>query len=604
VAVHLLAPCDEEIPLVPAPRGYFVGVGPDVGPGAQYKYVLDGQREFPDPASRFQPLGVHGPSAVIAPAAYAWQDGGWSGVAQSDLVFYELHVGTFTSEGTFDAIIPRLDGLRELGVTAIELMPIAQFPGARNWGYDGVYPYAVQDSYGGPEGLQRLVDACHARGLAVFLDVVYNHLGPEGNYLGEYGPYFTDRYKTPWGPALNFDGPHSDEVRRYFVEQALYFLTAFHLDGFRLDAVHAIADQSAVPFLQDLAAAVHSRAEQLGRRVQVIAESDQNDARLVLPPIVHGYGLDGQWSDDLHHALHSLLTGERAGYYEDFGELEHLAQAYRRGFVFAGEYSSHRQRRHGSPPRLLRGEQLVVCSQNHDQVGNRARGERLSALVDFNRLKLAAAVVLLSPFVPLLFMGEEYGEPRPFLYFTSHGDPALVEAVREGRRTEFAGFAWQGEVPDPQDAATFAASKLQHELARQEQHSVLREFYAELLRLRRKIPSLAALDKDLVEARILAPGNVLFVRRKAALLSQHHGSGAGDDQGAEACMLFAFAQELCSVAPQFPPGHWVKRLDAAEERWCGPGSAVPSAVDATESLCLTLSPSSAAVFTRASDPPL
>jgi maltooligosyltrehalose trehalohydrolase len=601
VAVRLLAPRDERLPLAPADRGYFAGVAPATGPGALYKYVLNGQRELPDPASRFQPQGVHGPSAVVDPTAFEWHDAGWSGIAQPDLVFYELHVGTFTPEGTFDAVIPYLDELRELGVTAIELMPVAQFPGARNWGYDGVYPYAVQDSYGGPAGLQRLVDACHARGLAVFLDVVYNHLGPEGNYLGQYGPYFTDRYRTPWGLALNFDGPHSDEVRRYFVEQALYLLTTFHLDGFRLDAVHAIADQSAVPFLQELAAAVHAQGARLGRRVQVIAESDLNDARLVLPPIVNGYGLDGQWSDDLHHALHSLLTGERTGYYHDFGALEHLARAYQRGFVYAGEYSPHRQRRHGNSPRLVRGDQLVVCAQNHDQVGNRARGERLSELVSFDRLKLAAGVVLLSPFLPLLFMGEEYGEPRPFLYFTSHGDLRLAEAVRNGRRAEFASFAWQGEVPDPQDAATFAASKLQHGLAQEGQHRVLREWYGELLRLRRELPALAALDKDQVDARVLAPANVLFVRRGLPPLGAAQRWAAGEAEGAEVCIIFGFGPEACAVDLPFPGGRWRKRLDAADARWLGEGSALPETIEGCGPVHVTLSPWSLALYSRRAD---
>jgi maltooligosyltrehalose trehalohydrolase len=611
VAVRLMAPREERLPLASDGRGYFAGVVADAGPGALYKYVLNGQRELPDPASRSQPRGVHGPSAVIDPSTFTWADATWRGVAQADLVFYELHVGTFTLEGTFDAIIPHLEGLRELGITAIELMPVAQFPGDRNWGYDGVYPYAVQDSYGGPEGLQRLVAACHARGLAVFLDVVYNHLGPEGNYLGEYGPYFTDRYSTPWGLALNFDGPYSDEVRRYFVEQALYFLSAFHLDGFRLDAVHAIADQSAVPFLQELATAVHARGERLGRRVQVIAESDLNDARLILPPTLGGYGLDGQWSDDLHHALHSLLTGERGGYYHDFGALEHLARAYEQGFVYAGEYAPHRQRRHGNSPRLVRGDQLVVCAQNHDQVGNRARGERLSELVPFERLKLAASVVLLAPFLPLVFMGEEYGEPHPFLYFTSHDDPALVEAVRNGRRAEFAAFAWRGEVPDPQDAATFAASRLQHELAARGQHRALRELYGELLRLRQALPALASLDKERVDARVVAPAEVLFVRRwtpPASFGSARLGGGnatrawwAGASEGAEACIIFSFGDAPVAVELPFPAGGWSKRLDSADARWLGAGSTLPDAIEAPVSRHATVSPWSAAVYSRQSD---
>jgi maltooligosyltrehalose trehalohydrolase len=442
----------------------------------------------------------------------------------------------------------------------------------------------------------------------VFLDVVYNHLGPEGNYLGRYGPYFTDRYRTPWGLALNFDGPHSDEVRRYFLEQALYLLTAFHLDGFRLDAVHAIADQSAVPFLQELATAVHAQGERLGRRVQVIAESDLNDARLILPPVVGGYGLDGQWSDDLHHALHSLLTGERGGYYHDFGDLQHLARAYAQGFVYAGHYSAHRQRRHGNSARLVRGDQLVICAQNHDQVGNRATGERLTALVGFEQLKLAAGVVLLAPFLPLLFMGEEYGEPHPFQYFPSHGDAGLVQAVREGRRAEFAGFAWQDEVPDPQDPATFNASKLQHELATDGQHRVLRELYGALLRWRREVMALAALDKDTVDAQALAGTNVLFVRRWSepspvalpwgAAGAVAHGTAADATMaGTEACIMMCFDQEPRTTDLPVPAGRWAKLLDTADDRWLGAGSCLPDVIDATGPVRATLSPWSVAVYT-------
>ena len=316
-------------------------------------------------------------------------------------MLYELHVGTFTAQGTFDAIVPHLDELKDLGITSIELMPVAQFPGDRNWGYDGVYPFAVQNSYGGPEGLKRLVNACHQRGLAVTLDLVYNHLGPEGNYLQDFGPYFTDRYRTPWGSAINFDGPESDEVRRFFIENALYWVTEFRVDALRLDAVHGIFDFSALHFLQELAAAVHEQAEQLNRRIYVIAESDLNDVRIVRSPELGGYGLDAQWNDDFHHALHTLLTGERTGYYEDFGRIQDLAKAFAEGFVYSGAYSPARRRRHGNSSKDLAAPRFVVFAQNHDQVGNR---HRLSALVSFEWLKLAAAVVLLSPFIPLLFI--------------------------------------------------------------------------------------------------------------------------------------------------------------------------------------------------------
>ena len=424
VEVRLVAPQERLLPLKKAEAGYFHGVLERVEPGARYFYRLDGTRERPDPASRFQPEGVHGPSQVIEPD-FPWTDQGWCGLGLPAYVIYEIHVGAFTPAGTFEAVIPHLAELKELGITALELMPVAQFPGRRNWGYDGVFPYAVQNSYGGPAGLKRLVDACHRHGLAVILDVVYNHLGPEGNYLGDYGCYFTDRYRTPWGEAVNFDGPHSDEVRRFFIENALYWIGDCHIDALRLDALHAIFDQSPQPFLAELAEAVHAQAEGLNRRVHLMAESDLNDVRLIRPPELGGYGLDAHWNEDFHHALHTLLTGEQGGYYEDFGRLAQLAKAFREGFVYSGQYSPYRRRRHGSSSRGLPGQRFIVFAQNHDQVGNRLLGDRLTRLVSFEALKLAAGAMILSPFLPLLFMGEEYGEVAPFHYFISHSDPAV-----------------------------------------------------------------------------------------------------------------------------------------------------------------------------------
>ncbi|GIW39662.1 MAG: malto-oligosyltrehalose trehalohydrolase [Candidatus Binatia bacterium] len=474
-----------EVPLEKRPDGVREARVRGVGPGTRYAFLLEG-RARPDPTSRFQPEGVHGWSEIVDPSAFSWSDRDWTGLGCEDLVLYELHVGTYTEEGTFEAILPHLRALRELGVTALELMPVAEFPGRRNWGYDGVLPYAPHGAYGGPDGLRRLVDAAHAERLGVFLDVVYNHLGPEGNYLGEFGPYFTDAYRTPWGAALNFDGPDSDEVRRYFLDNALYWMHEFHVDGLRLDAVHAIFDFGAIPFLEELASRVREEAERLGRRFLLIAESDRNDPRLVRPPRRGGYGLDAVWNDDFHHALHAALTGERDGYYADFGSVEHLAKAFRDRFVYDGVYSRYRRRRHGAPAGDVPASRFVVFAQNHDQVGNRALGERLSRLVCFERLKLAAALVLLSPYVPLLFMGEEYGETNPFLYFVSHGDPELLSAVREGRKREFAAFGWTGEIPDPGSAGTFLASKLDHSRAGQEPHATLRRLYGELLGLRRR----------------------------------------------------------------------------------------------------------------------
>jgi len=395
VEVRVKTPAERVFPLRRDERGYHYGLVEGLEPGGRYYYCLDQSVERPDPASSFQPEGVHGPSEVIDPA-FDWEDQGWFGLPLRDYLIYELHVGTFTPEGTFDAIIPLLPELIELGVTALELMPVAQFPGARNWGYDGVYPYAVQDSYGGPSGLKRLVNACHQCGLAVVLDVVYNHLGPEGNYLREFGPYFTDRYRTPWGAALNFDGEHSQEVRRFFLENALRWQTQFHLDALRLDAVHAIKDCSARPFLQELAQLTRQRSEQLNRRFYLIAESDLNDARLTAPEVLGGYGLDGQWSDDFHHSLHVLLTGERDGYYMDFGGTGLLAKVFREGYAYTGQYSAYRRQPHGNSPRLNSAKQFVVYSQNHDQVGNRRDGDRLSRLAHLEGLKLAAGTVLLS----------------------------------------------------------------------------------------------------------------------------------------------------------------------------------------------------------------
>jgi maltooligosyltrehalose trehalohydrolase len=458
--------------------------------GCDYWYRINGQLDRPDPVSRSRPEGVHGPSRIVDPGSFEWTDHAWSGVPLSELVIYELHVGCFTPEGTFESAIPRLEPLRDLGVTAIELMPVAEFPGSRNWGYDGVSLYAPQSSYGGPEGLRRLVNAAHQTGLAVILDVVYNHLGPEGNYLRDFGPYFSDRHRTLWGEGWNLDGPDSDEVRRYIVDNALYWITEFRLDGLRLDAADTVIDQSAVHLLEELASLVHRQAISLKRRVSVIAETAANDPRFVQSRELGGYGLDAQWSDDFHHAVHVALTRERQGYYADFGGVAPVAKALAERFVNDGRYSVFRRRRHGRPALELPTDRFVICVQNHDQVGNRARGERLSVLLPPDALRLCAAILLLSPYVPLLFMGEEYGETRPFLYFVSHGDPELVEAVRQGRRREFAGFGWSGDIPDPQAESTFEASRLEWEAACRPPHARLRALYRDLLELRRMRPAL------------------------------------------------------------------------------------------------------------------
>lgn len=565
--------------------GYHRAVVEGLRPGARYLYSLGGVKECPDPASRFQPLGVHGASQLDS-GSFEWTDQGWQGLPLEDYVLYEIHLGTFTPEGTLDSAAAALDELRELGISAVELMPVAQFPGERNWGYDGVYPFAVQASYGGPQALKRFVNACHARGLAAVVDVVYNHLGPEGNYLADFGPYFTGRYRGLWGSAVNFDGPESGEVRRYFIENALYWITEFHFDALRLDAIHGIFDFSSQPFLGELGARVHERAERLGRKVYVIAESDLNDSRVMAPAAQGGCSLDAQWSDDFHHALHTLLTGERAGYYQDFGQLGQLAKAFREGYVYSGEYSAYRRRRHGNSSRALEARQFVVFAQNHDQVGNRLRGDRLASLVSFESLKLAAGVVILSPFIPLLFMGEEYGETAPFLYFISHGDPAVVEATRRGRRQEFAAFAWEGEIPDPQDEATFLRSKIHPELRRQGRHRTLAQFYQELLRLRRSRPALRHLSKETLEVKTSEEGRVLTLRRWHA--------------GDEVWAAFRFGDQVASLAVPVPSGAWRKELDSEDERWGGSGSLLPDRLEGRAERSLLLEPRAFVVLSRPS----
>lgn len=484
------------LPMHRLPGGYFEfehAVDTQWTEGLRYAYRLPGiDPDLPDPASHWQPEGVHHPSAVFQPENFTWSDAGWPGLRRDRLSLYELHVGTFTPAGTLDAAIERLPELAELGVTAIELMPLAQFPGNRNWGYDGVHLSAVQNTYGGPRALQRFVDAAHGAGLGVVVDAVYNHFGPEGNYLNLFGPYQTDRYHTPWGQAVNYDGADSDPVRRFVIDSACRWVRDFHVDGLRLDAVQTIYDFSPTHILAELAEAVHAEGARCGRSVVVTAETDQNDVRLVRPRDVGGYGLDAVWSDDFHHALHAVLTGERDGYYSDFGDPRQLAKAESKVFVYDGIYSPHRRRRHGTPTGDDPREQFIVCIQNHDQVGNRACGERLGELLDPAAQRLAAALLLTSPCTPLLFMGEEYGERRRFPFFCSFLDAGLVEAVREGRRREFREFAAaaKADLPDPQDPATFESARLAWQWPEGTTAAGLRSLYQTLLRARRSWPPL------------------------------------------------------------------------------------------------------------------
>jgi maltooligosyltrehalose trehalohydrolase len=578
VEVRITSPGEKVVTLRSDARGTFEGVVKGVGPGARYLFRLDGGREIPDPASRFQPLGVHGPSEVVDLGALAAirGDRGFACPPLADLVFYEIHVGTFTRAGTFEAAMAELPRLAALGVNALEIMPVAQFPGGRNWGYDGVFLFAAQDSYGGPEGLARLVAACHDHGIAAFLDVVYNHLGPEGNVLHELGPYFTSVYHTPWGSAINLDDRGCDEVRRFFIENALQWTMDYGFDGLRLDAVHALCDRSASPFLEELAREVKDRTRESGRTVHLVAESDLNDPRLVTPPSRGGLGLDAMWSDDLHHTIHALLTGETNGYYEDFGRVEHLARAWERGATYGGEHSAFRGRRHGRPLLGVSPERLVVCTQNHDQVGNRMLGERLTGLLDAASLELAAAVALLSPFTPLLFMGEEYGETAPFLYFTSHGDEELVRAVRKGRKAEFETFSWKGEPPDPQSPETYRRCVIDPDKRKRGHHLSLHDLYTRLLAARRGLPR--------------APVTVLNSEEPRWMVATR---GEGEETH---LLLFAFEEADGSATLPIPDGSYRLVLDAPSARARERG--YPETLTSGGSLDLPLPARSFAVYRR------
>jgi maltooligosyltrehalose trehalohydrolase len=500
-------------PLEPRARGYWVLPAPDLPAGTRYQLRLDGGLPLPDPRSSFQPEGVHGPSEWVDHSAFVWTDAEFVPRPLSHAVIYELHVGTFSAAGTFRAAIEHLDHLVDLGVTHVELMPVVEFPGSRGWGYDGVDLFAPHHAYGTPDELRGLVDACHARGLAVLLDVVYNHLGPDGNYLGHFGPYLTNEYATPWGAAMNLDGWGSDEVRRFFCDNALHWLEHYRFDGLRLDAVHAFHDRSAVPFLEQLSREVHALEQKVGRTKILIGESDLNDPRLIRSLEAGGLGLDAQWSDDFHHALRALLTGDRAGYYSDFGGLEDLTEAIMNGFVYAGRYSEYRRRTHGRPLGAVPLNRLLGYVQNHDQVGNRALGDRLGQSLTLPQLELAAAVVLTGPFVPMIFQGEEWNATSAFCYFTDHTDPELGAAVRAGRRREYAAFGWAPEaIPDPQAADSFARSKLSWGERSEPEHERLLAWYRSLIRLRAVEPSLTSSERPEVQIDPARPSVVAIQR--------------------------------------------------------------------------------------------
>lgn len=549
----------DPVPLNRIENGYWEKILGDTKPGDYYKFKLDEELEFPDPASRSQPDGVHSWSQIIDPNAHRWQDIHWKGLPISQMIIYELHVGTFTEEGTFEAVINKLDHLLELGVNTIEIMPISQFPGDRNWGYDGVYPYAAQHSYGGVEGLKNMIDACHGKGIAVILDAVYNHMGPEGNYLSQYGPYFTEKYQTPWGAALNFDDKHSDEVRNFFLQNALMWLEEFHFDGLRLDAIHEIIDRGARHLLKEMSQRVDELEEKTGKTYVLIAESDLNDTKVVNLYEKGGFGLEGQWVDDFHHSVHTLLTGEDGGYYRDYGKISHLAKAFRQGFIYDGIYSSYRKRTVGNSPRGLALHHFIVSIQNHDQVGNRMLGDRLTNLVPFEALKLAAGIMLTSPFVPMLYMGEEFAEDKPFQYFVSHGDPDLVKAVQQGRKREFEYFlTHEGDFPDPQSKDTFNNSKLNWDFQDNTEKKLIFELYKYLLKLRRE-GAFESFRKEEIKTEAFESNNLLIVKA---------------DGANSLFAVYNFSQESQTI--NLPEGDWDLLIASADKKWGGSETFTPA----------------------------
>ncbi|WP_374949207.1 malto-oligosyltrehalose trehalohydrolase [Mucilaginibacter sp.] len=527
--VHIWAPNTETVsvllpeqnltlPLEKNERGYFGLVTDKILPGQLYRFVLNGNKELPDPASLSQPQGVHGPSQAVDVKSMAWTDHAWQNPPLADYLMYELHTGTFTPQGTFASVAGKLAYLKDLGITAIEIMPVAQFPGERNWGYDGVFPYAVQNSYGGATELMQLVDACHNVGLAVILDVVYNHIGPEGNYFNEFGPYFTEKYHTPWGNAINFDDAQCDEVRNYFKQNVLMWFRDFHIDALRLDAVHALKDLGPKHILQEIKEAVDELMAQTGRKHYLIIEFDLNDSKFINPVARHGFGMDAQWIDEFHHALRVTAGEKPLGYYSDFSGIAHLAKSYQDAYVYDGQYSEERQKTFGTKTDNP-GDQFVVFSQNHDHVGNRMLGERSSTLFSFEMQKLMAGAVMVAPYLPMLFMGEEYAEENPFLYFVSHSDPELIDAVRKGRKAEFASFYADGEAPDPQAVTTFEQSKLNWDTVNAGNHKIMRNYYKALIGLRKQLPALHTLNRNQLSVTFDADQQTLQLHRWAG--SQH-----------------------------------------------------------------------------------
>jgi len=566
---------NQQYPLPADERGYWQITLPEVKPGDQYRYQVDGGEPLPDPASRWQPEGVHGASAV-ADTAFTWTDENWKGLALEEMIIYELHTGTFSPEGNFAGIVHKLDYLQQLGINAIELMPVAEFPGRRNWGYDGVFLFAVHTAYGGMTGLKQLVNEAHRRGMAVILDVVYNHLGPEGNYLPAYGPYFTEKYSSVWAKAINFDDAYCDGVRHFFWQNALMWLDEFHIDGLRLDAVHAIWDSSADHFMAALQRKVEELEQQTGRKKILIAELDLNNPCYIRPAAEGGYGLAGQWIDEFHHALHAIVTGEVNGYYEDFGKPWHLVKALRDSYVYTGQYSPHRKKHFGVLPQGIPYSQFVVFAQNHDQVGNRLLGNRITTQVSFECLKLIAATVLLSPHVPLLFMGEEYGETNPFQYFVSHTDPELVEAVRKGRREEFKYFNWQGEIPDPESKDTFKQCKLSWGRLVEPQAISLLAFYQHLIAFRKSRPAMCCKERTHLQVLTVEEEGIIGFER---LFHNDH------------LLVFLNLNKQEATCTYPLPASARRIFDSSCKGWGGPGEP-----EATDPLAWKMNPESVIIY--------
>jgi len=568
-------------PLISGSHGLWTLTTENLKPGDLYFFRLDGKIQLPDPVSLSQPEGVHGASQAVDPSTFAWTDDKWKNLALRDYIFYELHTGTFTPAGTFAAIEEKLDYLIDIGITAIEIMPVAQFPGGRNWGYDGVFPFCVQNTYGGVEGLQHLVNTCHSKGLAVVLDVVFNHVGPEGNHLDNFGHYFTEKYHTPWGNAINFDDAWCDPVRNFFIENTLMWFRDFHIDALRMDAVHAIKDFSPLHILQEIKQHVDLLMQETGRTHYLIAELDLNDTRYINPISKGGFGLDAQWIDEFHHALRVSSGQEKTGYYSDFDGVVSLAKSYQDAYVYDGAFSEHRKKKFGIRADENSGQQFVVFSQNHDHVGNRMLGERTSQLVSFEMQKLLAGAVIVSPFLPMLFMGEEYGESNPFQYFVSHTDPELAEAVRKGRKKEFEAFHIEGEAPDPVSEETFEQSKLQWGLIQEEPHKTMLSYYKKLIALRKEQSALHVLNRKDVAVECVADQELIILQRQHKI--QH------------TICLMNFSKKPQEIkVPVYAPV-WHKLIASSDLKWKGPED-LPKTI--SEEISLVLPPESFTLYSN------